>query len=1169
MSKKFKQLINPHSHTHYSLDGAATVKQIIKRNQELGANYVAVTEHGNMNSAAELYSLSLSGGFKPILGIEAYLVNPFHNEYVELYRKALKEGKITVRAKDPEKIEKALQDKAMKHYMHVTIHFRDAWAYRYFSGLSEAMYSRAVNKYGELKPMITLEELEGASGHITVTSSCLKGPVQLFMVPSRDGVIQPDPKRAEYMYLKLKEIAGGDNFYVEVFPHMVTHDWQRPKTDADGNILEPGKFIQNECTCHAPGGDIQKIPNQFVYNLSKKYKDPAIISLDSHFAWPRQKLVQDCKLSNGRDAWKFYESYHILSTDEAADRLKVILDINDRDIEEMVDNSYKFGSRFDDFKLETKKDRFVMQTAEDNWLPKLMDSINKYGRMDWTNNVMKERLQKEISILANNGKVNLMPYFFTVEDVADFCRKNDILMNVRGSAGGSLLLYLLGVSSVNPLDHGLSFERFLTKGRILSNSMPDADIDISNQDMIFQYLEQKYGKSFCRLSTDSMLKLKSSIKDVERANLGAVRKTTEDMCKRLPGTPQGSDDIEFVFGKMDDDGNRHGGIFETHQELVNYAKENEKLWLQVVEMMGIMRQKSVHACGAVIADRNIEYYMPVMWINDTKVTGFSPKGVEDLGLIKYDFLQLNTLRDIRGCLKSIKSRLGVDLDPWKLPHDPKCFDLFAEGRTETVFQFDTETVRPYLAKIRPKSIDDLAAITALCRPGTLDAPSDDGRTLAQVYVARATGEPVEYLHPDLEPILKETFGIQIYQEQTLNIFKKIGGLSDEQAEDARRGIGKKDAKLLAQILTGLKETCIKKGWSECQAQLLCDQIIASSKYSFNKSHACSYSYVAYACMYLKTHYPLDWWKSMLSNADKDEIVTKWWQYIQDFTVLPDINLSKKTFEIMGDKIVAPISILTGVGPKAYEALVSGGPYQSLKDFVVKHCSKREKGDRNPINGPMIEKLVAGGVLDSLFALEYPEATDIEKKLSIYQELKNEVRNEWGEPVNPIYIGITDLGRYLVQKQLVPLYSIDLRPILLKNRGGWVSGNTCYVKSPETPNLPVLDGNQIEYIKKRVEAKIDLPKDKDCRYYGAIAYVVGEKTWDYKQKTKTATKITIDINGYFFEEVIWPAWEESTAPNGFKNLPVLVVYKESARGLSISRIQPLLHKDEIKKYNFVV
>lgn len=1204
---KFKQLISPHSHSDYSLDGAATVTQIVKRNKELGATYVTLTEHGNMNSAMELYKSASDSSIKPILGIEAYLINPWHDEYVEIYRKAHKTGTLYLREKTPETIENALNRKAMNHYLHITIHFKDAWAYQYFCKLSPKMWSRSIKKYDEEKPLITMEELEAAAGHITIGSSCMKGPIQYFMLPSKDGLIPPQPEKSKYMYEWLKKIAGKDSFFVEVFPHEITHEWQKPEKDPTGRIVKEGYFKPHECTCHAPNGDLQKPLNQWVIDLAEKNKDKVIISLDSHYATPNQKVIQDARLGNGDENWRFYNSYHIMSTEEAAVILKKTLGIGDKKIEEWVDNSYFWASNFDNFSLKTSKDRWILAGDSERFTSRLKSTIDKWGRMNWDDPLMMDRLKHEIQTLAYNKKINLLAYFEIIEDIANFCRENNVLMNVRGSAGGSLLLYLIGVSGINPLKHDLSFGRFLTEGRIEANTLPDVDMDVSDQEKVITYLKQKYGEGICRLSTDLLLRIKSSIKDAERAILGKVRKETEDLCKKLPSTPQGTEDIAFIFGFTDKNTGEHiDGIFDKNINLQKYALENPEIWNVVKEMLGIQRNKSSHACGFVICDSPVTDYMPIIKVNSEFVTGFSPKSVEAAGGVKFDLLGLNTLRDIQLCLESIKKRTGITLDPWNLPYDEHVWEIFTKGDTDGVFQFDTPTIRPFVVKTKPKNIDSAAALTALGRPGTLDAPAGDGtsRTLAELYVDRINGETITYLHPELEPILKETQGIQLYQEQTIKIFTAIGGMTDAEADEVRRGIGKKNKAAIDSAAERLKNACLNRGWTEDQVIVLIKQIEASTNYAFNKSHAVSYAYVAYACMYLKTKFKLDWWKAILSNATKDELATKFWKNVQDFTTLPDINISTDDYEIIGDRIVAPFSILTGVGEKAYESLMKNKPYTSLEHFIKCHFPTKEeedlkklnkkngveleKGERkSAVNSSIARKLIASGVLDSLFESNLL----IEEKLFQFEQLRGQIRGKKAEKVPDEFVGVSTLGKYLLRKELIQIHSDDLREIMLPSRYGKKlscrAGNG-YESWFTQEGIVVLDGNQIQWLRKNFDLGVDFriliqkfdillqnkevlpysPSEtglEDRLFYG-LGYVIGEKAFPYKNKTKQANRMVLDFNGYFTEEMMWPEEGEDQAKLGFKGLPVLASFGLNKRGIYLKRVIPLLTEDQLEKYN---
>lgn len=1178
---------------------------IVKRNKELGATHVALTEHGNTNGIFELVKSCKENGMKPAPGIELYLESPFKDVLQVRF-----EAERVRRAADGRRamnVEKMLAEA----YVHLTVLFKDEWAYQYFCRLSPIMEQRAVVRYGERKPLMTWDELTGAAGHIVVGSGCPVGYVQKWVLPGRHEV---RADLAELAYCQLREAVGPDNFFVEVLPHVMTHEWLRPvrakdarwalekgtdaqvatllkrmslvdkaalalkvSSKADNEILKEGTFVANECCPEAPDGDRQKMPNRFVLEMAAKYGDRAIISLDSHFALPSQKLIQTAKISNGQENWVFHESYHVMPTEEAAEKLRANLGVSDETIEGWVDNSYSVADQLSGFSVKTNSDRWVLNSECGSEISQLKPLMDRHGRTRWGDPREMAQLKHEIHMMRHNRKgINLLPYFFLVEDVANFCRENDILMTVRGSAGGSLLLYNLGVSAVNPLKHDLSFGRFITEGRIVANTMPDTDIDISTtgRGKVLQYLKDKYGDKFCQISTDSVLKLRSSIKDAERAFKGAVSRETEALCKTLPNQPQSADSYDFVFGAQDKAGHHVPGVFDTNEKLRAYAKANPEIWETVSEMLGINRQKGVHACGVVIADKPVQEYCPITYVSDTRVTGFAPKSVELAGLIKFDFLGLNTLDDIQGALRSIRSRTGESLDPWNLPYDREVVEEFVKGHTETVFQFDTDTVRPYLMNIMKAEVQNdlhsvlecLAAVTSLCRPGCLDAPTSDGRTLAEVYVACANGEPVTYVHQDLEPILKDTFGVQLFQEQSMRIFKDLAGYSDEQAETVRRGIGKKEDKVLASCMGDLKKGCLARGWTESQVELLMDQISASARYSFNKSHATSYAYIAYACMYLKTRYKLDWWKSVLSHSDKSEMVTKFWKYVSKFVSMPNLSKISRDFEIDGSSLVAPISIVTGIGEKAYDQLVVKAPYVDLDGFVKAHFGARGADDaRSAIHTGVVHKLVAAGILDSVM----PDAgATVPDKIQAFEVLKckHKGRKAKVEPVPEEYHNITSLGRYMLLKQTVGVYSDDLRPIVLENRGGYLENGRWFINI-NGRKLVVGDGESISKIKGLVEKGMG---PRSGMAAACLAYVVSEKVQQYRQKgtgePRSMTKLVLDSGGVFWEEVIWPPRNGAYAPTGYKGLPVMITYGFTSDRYYVNSINPLVDRGQENRYD---
>ena len=1125
--RTFKQLINPHSHTHYSIDGASTVEDTVLRNKELGATHVAITEHGNMNSTLELYEQARKHGMKPICGIELYVQPPFLEELRPIIEQELiLTGKLSEGHDKIEKIEKEL----LKEYVHLTVHFKDEWAYNYFTKLTPQMESRALVKYGERKPIATLDEIAGASGHITICSSCLIGMVNRFFLPRRkSGVSRPD--LAEKAYRLLREIAGDGNFFVEIFPHVVSHEWKPPQKDKKNGNLIPGGFIPNPCTSFAPTGDLQKTSNEFMIGLANKYKDPIMVSLDSHFAYPSQKIVQDARLGNGKENWKFYNSYHICPTHEAFEVLQKQLNVDEKSFEAWIDNSYRFASLFDSYQMTTNRERWVLRPLGEDYQDKLISLINKFNRMNWEDPIMCERLRYEIEVLVNNGKINLLSYYFTVEDIASFCKENDILINVRGSAGGSLLLYLLGVSAVNPLKHNLSFERFLTLGRIKANTLPDVDIDVAEQHKVFEYLEQKYNEAFCRISTDINLKLKSSIRDAERGIIGKVRPETEKMCVTLPKIHQGMSEYAYTFG-YEEDGVLIPGVIETFAPLKKYIAENPKIWETVSEMLGTIRQKSQHACGVVITDKPVQEYVPITQIGNAKVTGYSPKQLEAAGLIKFDILGLNTLKDIQYTLQLIKEHHGHVIDPFDLPYSKEVFDAIGEGDTVTVFQFDTETVKPYLRAIKPKSIDDLAALTALCRPGTLNAPSGefDGNrelSLAEIYVARAQGRTIQYIHPDLEPITKETFGVQLYQEQTLQIFRDIAGYTYEQAEAVRRGIGKKDEVILASCVENLRKACTAKGWTIKQVELLIEQIMASSRYAFNKSHAISYAYIAYACTYLRLFYPLEWWTAILSNA-KSEDLQYYWIYAKRWIKMPEINNSDEKFYIRSDNgqkfIQAPITLLDGVGPATTAEIALKKPFTDFDDFL-------NRINRRIINKRIVQKFIISGLLDSLF----PAGTsDLEKLTAYMKAYQQNTDSKQHESLPDDLINLTPLQKLRYKRDIFTVYKIDWTDTAipyLEKRGLVKKVSTVYeYNDPLRKNLNGIPLLTTEQFKRKID-----PKNNLGGIYAVVGYVANTveithhkkqyntKTHQQESLPHTRMKFLIEIGDLTVEVIKWPDW----------------------------------------------
>lgn len=1104
MSQKSNQIPSFVGCSHYSSYGASSVSDIVNKFKSLGLSGGCLAEFDNLNSAMEFYATAKKAKITPVVGVQISL--PDNWSVVEYDKK----------------------NNPVPQFLVLTVQFLNEESYRAYCKLTEKTIERNPTHFLEW------DELFAMKDSVVVGSGGMEG-LGKFIISGNSAAFK---SCLSFLTQNLKDI------YLELRPFESTYRWVPEMLDfSKTKVLREGYYEENEPIFGT--SDYQLAVNKAYWALrisGQKY----IISSAFHYCDEEHAPAQIVRLENLKLP-RAGDKRYIKDFDQTKRYFTESMGIDESSFESLVQSNIEWLNKFKDFKLTTNSERWVLPELDQDSLAWVRAEIDRVGRMDWSDPAMVERLKTEIKTLKYNGKIDILPYFEPIVDLKKWCDANGVINNLRGSAGGSLLIYLMGISGVNPLKHGLSFERFINEGRIIGNTMTDVDMDIGNRDAAVEYLKNKYGNRMVQLSVDVKTKIKTAIKDCERAILGAVRKETEDICTALPNPPQGADEYDFVFGYTDDDGNYQKGLLEITPALQEYQERNPEIWASIVQTLGTLKNKGAHACGIVIAPNPISDYIPLTSVSGSPVTGFSPKSLETSGLIKYDILGVNTLLDIGECLKLIEQRTGEKLDPYSLPDDEEVYKQFHLGNTETVFQFNTQAVIPYLAEIKPMSRDDLSTVTALVRPGALDAPSDDGRTMAQVYVARRKGEVVKYIHPDLEPILKDTSAVIVFQEQIIRIFKEIGGFSAVQAEDARRAVGKKDEKLLRETLNKLDEPCRARGWSDSQINQLKQQISASGRYSFNASHSTSYAYIGYACQYLKTKFPLEWWTAVLKNSSKTEL-PKFWPHCGHFVDLPDINLSGEGFEIQGDKIRAPISIINGIGDAAYHQLVEGRPYKDLEDFVI----KSKKGGKAVHKGVVV-KLIAAGLLDSLYE---NKDLDIEDKIYEYFKVKAKVEGiKKIEEVPEEYRKLREIDQFLLKKELMPVISTDLRRFVLSAKG---------LTPPQKKHLPWrnrssmwIDGVQLEYFRAAMEKDDTFEGRMGCELK-TISYIIEESTKTYANKSKQMTKILLDTNGLFGENVVWPPFGENVAPTGFKNQIAEITWKfnKKRNELTIKKIEKI-------------
>ena len=616
----------------------------------------------------------------------------------------------------------------------------------------------------------------------------------------------------------------------------------------------------------------------------------------------------------------------------------------------------------------------------------LLRKISENGRMRWEDRGYVDRLNKEMKVICDNGIINFARYFLFLEHWNQWTRDHSILSAPgRGSGAGSLLCYLLKITHLNPFDLGLPFERFLSMGRLKRGKFPDIDWDLGQRDLLIAKLSETYTDRFAQCSTHGTLKVKSAIKDACRVLLGwnSSHPEVDQLTKTIPPTPTGVDDEKFLVGYTDAENTKHEGHIDSNPLLKRFFEAHPEVFKMVLKLLGIPRSVGRHASAYFISDRPIWESVPTCNISGNIVTQYTAKPSEKAGLIKFDLLRVNTLSDISGCVRLVQQRmgykvarermtiknesfdvwkgeLGVDqvpmpdgqvLDIYQLPPDNAVFDDFAQGKTETVFQMNTPLLTAFCKRVKPRSLRDLSAIVALVRPGPLTADTgiplnnDTNYTMTEAFIARRDGDlDVTYVHPGLEPILSETHGVAVYQEQLQQIFSDLAGYSPEEADQIRELVAKKEKDQMEKLIPEIKERLRNCNWNENQIQVLISLCEASASYSFNKAHSASYATVAYQCMFLKHHYPLEWWTAVLQNAKVEDIREKGYAYaIKEILVLPHVNGPMDTFELRDGKVHAPLYLIEGIGDSACRVLRESretrGDFTSFQDFYERMAGR--------------------------------------------------------------------------------------------------------------------------------------------------------------------------------------------------------------------------------------
>ena len=798
---------------------------------------------------------------------------------------------------------------------HLTLLAKDKLGYQNLCklvtlGFTEGFYFR---------PRIDHEILKEFNQGLICLSGCLSSE---FASPAKVG----NEKAAEEIARKYQEIFG-ERYFLEVQPHA---------------ILE------------------QRTVNAVARTVGDRLGIPLVATNDCHYLDANDHYAQEVlmcistgKLITDEDRMRHDGArLHFKTADEMLSELPSFSDAiaHTRDIGKLCSVDFDFSTyhmpRFDPPKEVTLDDFFAKESAEG--LKKRYQQCKDAGQEIPENlkAVYQARLEEEIDLIKQMG---FGGYFLVVSDFIRYAKSNDIPVGPgRGSAAGSLIAWALEITEIDPIRYNLLFERFLNPERI---SLPDIDIDfcIYGREKVIDYVCNKYGRDkVAQIVTFGTLKAKAAIKDVGRA-LGMSYAETDRIAKLIPAPRQGFD---YPIKEA----------LQMEKRLREYAEgEGKKLIELAQKLEGLSRHTSTHAAGIVIADRPVVEFLPLMMDKEGQVvTQYSMGWVEKIGLVKFDFLGLKTLSVLHEAQKNIKADTGKDINLNALPlDDPKTYALISTGRTIGVFQLESSGITDMVTRMKPNCFEDLVAILALYRPGPLDAGMVDH------YINRKhKREKVTYQHPLLERILKDTWGIILYQEQIMQIARDMAGYSLGEADMLRRAMGKKKPEEMAQQRAIFMKGATGRGVGERVASEVFDQMETFARYGFNRSHSVAYAMISFQTAYLKAHYPLHFMAALmtLEMGDTDKILKNLneCQLMKLEVLPPDVNTGNVGFGVVDRKIRFGLAAIKGVGEKAVEKIIEtrneAGKFKHLLDFA-------KRVDSAFVNRRSLEHFIKAGAFD--------------------------------------------------------------------------------------------------------------------------------------------------------------------------------------------------------------
>ena len=915
--------VHLHVHTEYSmLDGAARVDELVKEVANQGMHAIAITDHGNVFGAYEFNKKAIAAGVKPIIGIEAYVAPESRFEKKRV--KWADGGEDDVSGGGA--------------YTHMTMLAENNVG---LSNLFKLSSLASLEGY-YYKPRMDRDLLSKYATGIIATTGCPGGEIQTRL---RMGAYKEAIKAAS----DFRDIFGADNFFLEVMDH---------------------------------GIDIETRVKADLLKLGKELGLPLLATNDLHYTHHADAASHEALLcvqsgSTLADPKRFKfdnNEFYLKSSAEMRELFS--------DIPEACDNTLLIAERCN-IKMRENENLLPQYSVpsgetEDTWLRKEAN-IGLLARLDGkVDAAYQDRLNYELDVMI---KMGFPGYFLVVSDLCSHARSVGIRVGPgRGSAAGSLVSYALGITALDPIKHGLLFERFLNPERI---SMPDIDLDFDERrrSEMIAYATQKYGEDrVAQIITYGTIKSKQALKDSTRV-LGYPYAIGDKLTKALPPTVMGKD--ISLAGVFDKNNERYGEAGE-FRSLYELDPDSKRIVDTARGLEGLKRQWGVHAAGVILSKEPLLDVIPIhrREADGAIITQFDMGACESIGLLKMDFLGLRNLSVLDDCLLNIKANQGIDLDLATLTLDDlKTYQLLGRGETLGVFQLDGGPMRALLRQMNPDSFEDISAVIALYRPGPMGVNAHND------YADRKNKrQEVVPIHPELvdalSDILGDTYGLIVYQEQVMAIAQKVAGFSLGRADLLRKAMGKKNKDILDKEYVNFEKGMTDNGFSKSAIDKLWETLIPFSDYAFNRAHSAGYGMVSYWTGYLKANYPTEYMAALLTSVrddkDKSALYLNECRRMGIKVLPPDVNESQSDYTPLGNDIRFGLTAIRNVGENVVASIVANrttsGRYESFGDFLT-------KVDANVCNKKTIESLIKGGAFDSLnhprkgLTLIYLEAID--------------------------------------------------------------------------------------------------------------------------------------------------------------------------------------------------